>query len=376
MKLRLSAALICAPAAAWAQGAVVQSGVVVPGNFAAWSANGILRDGGVSSISLNFPIIASGDLLGNCTGSPIAAQDTSLTCLLDTLGTAAQGDILFRGASHWQLLAPGTLGQYLQTQGSGQNPTWAAVTIPTYSAGSGITVSGTTPSFTISLTAPVTVTLGGTGLTAGTSGAVPYFNGVSSMASSALLGQHAVMLGGGAGAAPYTLGSNGTSGQVLTSNGASADPSWTSAAAGTVTSVGSGHGLTGGPITSTGTIAAVDATSGVAGIVTPDTNSAHYLSGAGTWTTPPGTTPAPLVATTGAIAPGSLAAGTCGSGTVAVASSTTAEGVVATPASYPGDGITWMGYVSTAGTVTVKVCNFTSGALTPASTAYNVRVVP
>lgn len=47
----------------------------------------------------------------------------------------------------------------------------------------------------------------------------------------------------------------GTSGQVLTSGGAGADPSWTTAGgSGTVTSIATNNGLTGGTITSTGTI--------------------------------------------------------------------------------------------------------------------------
>lgn len=80
-----------------------------------------------------------------------------------------------------------------------------------------------------------------------------------------------------------------------------------------------------------------------------------------------------LTGTTGSIGGGALGAGACTSGTVAVTSSTTAMSVVATPVTYPGDGIVWNGYVSAAGTVTVKVCAIT--ALTPVSSIYNIRVV-
>ncbi len=72
----------------------------------------------------------------------------------------------------------------------------------------------------------VTVGGGGTGLTAGTSGGVPYFSGTGTMASSALLTQYNLLLVGGSGAAPYALGSLGTSGQVLTSAGSGAIPAW------------------------------------------------------------------------------------------------------------------------------------------------------
>jgi hypothetical protein len=66
--------------------------------------------------------------------------------------------------------------------------------------------------------AAVTVGQGGTGLTTGTSGGVPYFNATNTMASSAALAQYNIVLGGGAGAAPVTLGSMGTTTQVLHGN--------------------------------------------------------------------------------------------------------------------------------------------------------------
>lgn len=73
---------------------------------------------------------------------------------------------------------------------------------------------------------PVT-TSGTLGLTvAGTSGGIPYFDTTSTLSSSAALSANELVLGGGAGASPVSLGSTGTSGQVLTSNGAAMDPSW------------------------------------------------------------------------------------------------------------------------------------------------------
>lgn len=54
------------------------------------------------------------------------------------------------------------------------------------------------------------VNRGGTGITAGTSGGVPYFSSTSALASSAALTASQLVLGGGAGAAPASLGSLGT----------------------------------------------------------------------------------------------------------------------------------------------------------------------
>lgn len=76
---------------------------------------------------------------------------------------------------------------------------------------------------------PVT-TAGTLGLTTtGTSGGIPYFSSTSQLATSTLLTAHGVVLGEGAGTAPVAT-SAGTSGQVLTSNGASADPTFQAAA--------------------------------------------------------------------------------------------------------------------------------------------------
>jgi len=49
----------------------------------------------------------------------------SLSSVLDSLG-ATEGDILYRGPSGWQVLAPGTPNYVLQTNGSGAAPTWVA----------------------------------------------------------------------------------------------------------------------------------------------------------------------------------------------------------------------------------------------------------
>lgn len=80
-----------------------------------------------------------------------------------------------------------------------------------------------------------------------------------------------------------------------------------------------------------------------------------------------------LTGTTGGIGGGALLAGGCTSGTVAVTGSTTTMAVALTPNTYPGDGTLYYGYVSTNGTVTVKVCAIV--ALTPVSSTYNVKVV-
>jgi hypothetical protein len=80
-----------------------------------------------------------------------------------------------------------------------------------------------------------------------------------------------------------------------------------------------------------------------------------------------------LSGTTGKIGGRPLAAGACATGTAIVAQATTAMAVMVTPVTYPGDGLFWNGYVSSANTVTVKLC--AAGATTPEAIAFNVRVV-
>jgi hypothetical protein len=58
------------------------------------------------------------------------------------LASVARGDVLFRGASKWNNLAPGTAGQYLQTAGAGADPVWATVDLTTRVAKAGDTMTG------------------------------------------------------------------------------------------------------------------------------------------------------------------------------------------------------------------------------------------
>ena len=100
-----------------------------------------------------------------------------------------------------------------------------------YTGTSPINVSGTV----ISLNT-VPVTSGGTGLTSGTSGGIPYFSGSTTIASSAALTANALVIGGGAGVSPSTtttgtgvltaLGTNvGSAGAFVVNGGALGTPS-------------------------------------------------------------------------------------------------------------------------------------------------------
>lgn len=54
---------------------------------------------------------------------------TTLTALIDAAFGSAQGDILYRNATVWTVLAPGTAGYLLQTGGAAANPSWVIPTV-------------------------------------------------------------------------------------------------------------------------------------------------------------------------------------------------------------------------------------------------------
>jgi hypothetical protein len=77
-------------------------------------------------------------------------------------------------------------------------------------------------SYAFSLVVPVSG--GGTGLANGTSGGIPAYTGASTIASSGVLAQYGIVVGGGAGSTPATV-SNGVAGQLLVAQ-TSANPAW------------------------------------------------------------------------------------------------------------------------------------------------------
>lgn len=71
-------------------------------------------------------VFAAGTLPLTMGGTGQTSASTAIQSFLDTISTT-QGTILYRGASSWAALSPGTSGQVLRTGGASANPSWATV---------------------------------------------------------------------------------------------------------------------------------------------------------------------------------------------------------------------------------------------------------
>lgn len=151
------------------------------------------------------------DVTGSLGGTVTIAADLqeSLNAISST-----QGAILYRNASSWVALPPGTTGQFLKTNGAAANPAWASVTTDIQTLLDGIST---------------------------TQGVIIYYNGTDWVALSP-----------------------GTSGQYLKTNGAGANPAWASVSGG-----GSSGTLWAPPAASAFTLISGDATNP---ILTDDTD--------------------------------------------------------------------------------------------------------
>lgn len=81
-------------------------------------------------------VSATARVLGRKTAGAGDPEECTLSEVLDFIGSAAQGDILYRGASSWARLPAGTNGQFLKTQGAGANPQWASQLVQAVAQGS------------------------------------------------------------------------------------------------------------------------------------------------------------------------------------------------------------------------------------------------
>jgi hypothetical protein len=72
-------------------------------------------------------VSATSRILARKSASSGPVEEATLSEVLDFIGSAAQGDILYRGAANWARLAAGTAGKFLSTNGAGADPSWNTV---------------------------------------------------------------------------------------------------------------------------------------------------------------------------------------------------------------------------------------------------------
>jgi hypothetical protein len=114
-----------------ASGLTVTNGKIGINNNSITSA--MIADGTIATIDIADNTITDAKLADMATqlikarksGTTGDPENCTISEILDFItGTAARGDILFRGATTWQRLAAGTSGKVLQTNGVGADPTW------------------------------------------------------------------------------------------------------------------------------------------------------------------------------------------------------------------------------------------------------------
>jgi hypothetical protein len=231
------------------------------------------------------PSISNNSVLANNSGGTAVPSALTASQVLDMIGNV-QGDVLYRNASNWVILAPGTNGQVLTTAGAAANPTWTTVTgtgtVTSVATSGGLTGGPITTTGTLSLAGIATGNvLGYTGGGSGTPVATTPSTVLDVIGSAT--GDILYRAAGGTG---WQVLAPGTNGQVLTM-GAST-PAWSNA--GTLTNVtiaaGTGIGVAGTcNISTTGTCTVsllnpVSATLGGTGVASPTAHTVPINEGA------------------------------------------------------------------------------------------------
>jgi len=172
-------------------------------------------------------------------GSTSNPHGTTLTNLTDTdLTGIEQGALLYRNATQWVVLTPGTAGQFLSTGGTGANPSWASglaltssapvnVTKAAAAVGVGTTAARTDHKHDATTAAAVSVGAANAEGSATSLARSDHTHAVTNLAI-ASSAQGDVLYRN---ATVWTRLPAGTSGQFLQTQGAGANPQWASAAA-------------------------------------------------------------------------------------------------------------------------------------------------
>lgn len=205
------------------------TGVTIPVNVEAlcfWNGSDF------EIVGMNGPSTATDNAVARFDGTTGKVIQNSTVTIADTTGDiAGAGSITSTSASGILTRAAATQDGVIMAGRAGGTSSYAVTLTPnTLSANRTLTLPDASGTVLQSGTA-VTVAQGGTGLTSGTSGGIPFFSSTSAMTSSGVLAANALVIGGGAGVAPSTTttGANvltalgiavGSSGAFTTNNAA------------------------------------------------------------------------------------------------------------------------------------------------------------
>jgi hypothetical protein len=207
------------------------------GHVPTWTVAGFTCQATSTGTVTAVSVASSNGFTGSSSGgaTPALTLTTSVTGILKGNGTAMSAAVA--GTDY---LAPAGNGSALTGITASQiggtlplaNGGTGAVTAPLARASLGAAASGANSDITslTGLTTALSVAQGGTGLTSGTLGGIPYYIGTGTLASSSQLLLNGIVLGGGT-TAPATIGL-GTANQVLTSSGVGGPPTWQTPASG------------------------------------------------------------------------------------------------------------------------------------------------
>lgn len=191
---------------------------------------GDLIDTFVTESSAAFGNAATGTVVSNIAGVSANPANNTLSAVLDNVISGSHGALLFRGTNVWQSLTPGTTGQLLASGGAGADVSWSTATgtgtVTSVSAGSGLTASTnpitTTGAIQLKDIPAQTIMVNPT-----TVSAAPVGTTLTRMIDSVVSGSHGSVLYRNA--TSWVALAPGTTGQVLTAGGVSANPSWAAA---------------------------------------------------------------------------------------------------------------------------------------------------
>ena len=121
------------------------------GTVTSIATSGLVTGGTITgSGTISLSSISAGYVVGNATGSSAVPTASTLSALIDQAIGGTQGQILYRGASAWSALSPGSSGYVLTSGGASANPSWAAsnsglisgLTLPALSGFTQVNISG------------------------------------------------------------------------------------------------------------------------------------------------------------------------------------------------------------------------------------------